>query len=197
MDRRERRKRETRQRIVDTAIRLFAEQGYERTTVVQIAEAADVATKTFFNYFPSKEDVLFDDGGPRIDHMLAIVASRGPDESLPDVLLRAHDELITEYRPGPELAKLFTELVTTVPAIQSRMLRVAFEAQRRMATALVERYPDELDAISAAAVVGAIVGATHAVALTSYELGQSGDEYRESLVRGIGIALRGLTPPRR
>jgi len=56
--RRERRKRELRVRIYETARQLFLEQGFEATTVVQIAEAADIAQATFFNHFASKQAVL-------------------------------------------------------------------------------------------------------------------------------------------
>jgi AcrR family transcriptional regulator len=56
---RERKKQRTRERIVDVATRLFAEQGYQQTTLAQIAEEADVALSTFFNYFPNKLDIVF------------------------------------------------------------------------------------------------------------------------------------------
>ncbi|GAA0380446.1 hypothetical protein Acor_02000 [Acrocarpospora corrugata] len=59
-DRRERRKALTRRSIADTAQRLFAERGFEAVTVAEIAVAADVATKTIFNYFPAKEQLFFD-----------------------------------------------------------------------------------------------------------------------------------------
>jgi AcrR family transcriptional regulator len=57
--RRHRRRSETKGRIFDAALRLFAEKGYVNTTVEEITAAADVAKGTFFNYFPSKEHVLF------------------------------------------------------------------------------------------------------------------------------------------
>ncbi|GAA0986871.1 hypothetical protein GCM10009555_065160 [Acrocarpospora macrocephala] len=59
-DRRERRKALTRRSIADTAQRLFAERGFEAVTVAEIAVAADVAAKTIFNYFPTKEQLFFD-----------------------------------------------------------------------------------------------------------------------------------------
>lgn len=58
--RRARRKRETRQRIRQAAVALFAEQGYEETKVVDICARADVAHQTFFNHFPRKSDLLAD-----------------------------------------------------------------------------------------------------------------------------------------
>jgi AcrR family transcriptional regulator len=58
MDRRERRKQETRQRLIESAWNLFRERGYDRTTVADITEAADVAKGTFFNYFATKEAIV-------------------------------------------------------------------------------------------------------------------------------------------
>jgi AcrR family transcriptional regulator len=58
MSRRERKKRETRQRLLECAWQLFLKQGYDETTVEEITEAADVAKGTFFNYFATKEVLL-------------------------------------------------------------------------------------------------------------------------------------------
>ncbi len=58
LSRRERKKRETRRRLMESALRLFQEQGYDATTVEQIAAAADVAKGTFFNYFQTKEAII-------------------------------------------------------------------------------------------------------------------------------------------
>ena len=56
---RERKKEQTRQLIAETARRLFGERGFERVTVAEIARAADVSEQTVFNYFPTKEDLVY------------------------------------------------------------------------------------------------------------------------------------------
>jgi AcrR family transcriptional regulator len=58
---RERKKQKTRETIISVALALFAKQGYEQTTIAEIADAAEVSPRTIFAYFPSKEDILFSD----------------------------------------------------------------------------------------------------------------------------------------
>lgn len=183
---------------METATRLFAEHGYEQTTVAQIASAADVATKTFFNYFPSKDEVLFASARQRSTIPLEVIAGRREGETIPDLLTRVYRTMVADYDAegdallGPELRRAVAHLIKTVPALQATSLRIMFEMQRDFADALLEVYPDELDPISAAAVVGALMGATRAVAWLSIELDHSEAEYWAALERAIDIALRGL-----
>lgn len=154
---RDRKKERTRQALIDAAGRLFAEQGYERTTVADIAAAADIGTRTFFSYFASKEELVYPEADARIRAAVDAIAARAPGDSPVDVLLRAlgnvGDEIV-----GP-MAGLRLRLAQTVPAVRGRGLQIQADAQREIAGHLRDAFPDQLDAVSAAALVGAFIGA--------------------------------------
>jgi AcrR family transcriptional regulator len=79
---RERKKQRTREAISATALRLFAERGYDHVSVADVAAAAEVAEKTVFNYFGSKEALLFGDHTAAQDGLLTAIAQRRPGESV-------------------------------------------------------------------------------------------------------------------
>src|SRR5436853_7640303 len=92
---RERKKQRTRETIARAARELFAERGYHATTLPEIAEAADVSTRTIFAYFPSKEDILFSDF-PAMQHALAQALAERPAgqdalETVRRFILSLHD----------------------------------------------------------------------------------------------------------
>jgi AcrR family transcriptional regulator len=83
---RERKKRRTREAIVDSAMDLFEERGFEGTTVADIAERADIAPRTYFAYFPTKEDVVFADFEETLASLQARLGGRQPGETAIDAL---------------------------------------------------------------------------------------------------------------
>ena len=83
---RERKKQRTRDAIVAAALRLFDERGYERTTIADIAEAADIAPRTFFGYFPSKEDVVFADFPETLEGLSRQLDERAERETAIDAI---------------------------------------------------------------------------------------------------------------
>src|ERR671933_788512 len=78
---RERKKAQTRELIAETARRLFTERGFERVSVAEIARTADVSEKTVFNYFPTKEDLVYWRLESFEQELLDTVRSRAPGES--------------------------------------------------------------------------------------------------------------------
>ncbi|WP_372790465.1 TetR family transcriptional regulator [Paraconexibacter sp.] len=79
---RERKKEKTARAIEEAAVRLFAERGYDATTIADIAEAAEIAPRTFFSYFPSKESVLFSDFDAKFRSLADRLAARGDADVL-------------------------------------------------------------------------------------------------------------------
>lgn len=193
LGRRERKKQRTRQALVEAAVRLFQEKGYEQTTVAEIAAAADVTARTFFLHFPTKEDVLLANAQVRADIGLRVLAQRRPGEDAAEVLTRAVEEMIantwrTDLPSG--LAGLRARLLVSSPAVQARLLQRLLAVQAELADALQRAYPEELDRVDAAALVGAVTGAVGAAALASLRQGETPEQVRDAMRRAAGIATR-------
>ena len=155
---RERKRLRTRQALIAAAAELFEERGYDGTTVADIAAAADVSTRTFFSYFATKEEVLFPDGDARVKAALTAIDERRPGERPTEILLRAMAELgeAGDDLVGP-MAALRLRFVVSVPSVRGRLLARQHDAQAEIATRLQAAFPDELDEVEAAALVGAFV----------------------------------------
>jgi AcrR family transcriptional regulator len=160
---RERKKARTRAAIRTHALRLFREQGYDATTVDQIAEAADVSPSTFFRYFPTKEDVVLQDD---ID-VLAIDAFEAQPASLPPVAaFRAAAQQTFAALGEEELARLreTAELTLTVPELRARAMDEFARTIGVIAEAVARRSsrdPNDFGVkILAGAIVGVIMAAT-------------------------------------
>jgi AcrR family transcriptional regulator len=125
---RERKKQRTRQLIADTARRLFAQRGFEAVPVAEIARAAEVSEATVFNYFPTKEDLLYSRLEAFEEELLTSVRARASGESVlsafgrfvltPRGLLSAEDPAQVE-----ELAAI-TRVITDSPALLAREQQV-------------------------------------------------------------------------
>ena len=175
------------------AVRLFEERGYEQTTVTQIAAAADVDPKTFFNYFGSKDEVLFTDAGNDFDVLFDAIAERRHHESPADVLRRAFQAFAAVRRAkipvkGAEELSAVARLAMSTPALQAKGLYLLLEVQQRVADELVKAFADQLDPIDAAAMTGAVMGAIQQASLTSVRLGRSQAELWEAAERALEIA---------
>src|SRR4051794_35196582 len=122
---RERKKRETRQRIGARAMSLFAKRGFEAVTVADVARAADVSEKTVFNYFPAKEDLLLGTGGERAAGFAETLRDRAPGVSVLDCFRTWTMELCDEIAEGPlERFTTLPEIVAGSPTLQRRLARV-------------------------------------------------------------------------
>jgi AcrR family transcriptional regulator len=103
---RERKKQRTREQIIEAAMGLFAERGYHATTIADIATAADVAPRTFFSYFPSKEAVVFHNVERDLDGLATTLRDRLPGETAFDALRRWIDAMFDEWTAEEDEALL-------------------------------------------------------------------------------------------
>lgn len=158
---RERKRQQTRELLIETGRRLFETNGYDQTTVADIAAAADIGTRTFFAYFESKEQLLFGETDPRVVSAIEAIRTRAAEETPAETLLRGLSSETIETEARNPVAQLRLRLLPDVPAIQARALRLQLDAQDEIQRELRASYP-ELTAVEAATLVGAFTGAVAA-----------------------------------
>ncbi len=185
---RERKKEQTRASIQREALRLFGERGYEATTCEQIAAAAEVSPATLFRYFPTKEDIVLQDGYDPV--IAAAVLARPPSEP-PLVAVRRGfaDTLSRAFAGEVEPTRQRTALILSVPALRSRAREQNESLVAHLRDALARRGgvaagPLELDVAAASCAAAVSVAVEHWAA-------DGGDLPR--LVDGAFAALGDLT----
>src|ERR1700739_4312500 len=132
---RDRKRQRTREALIGAAMRLFAEKGYELTTVAEIAASAEVSTKTFFNHFASRDEVLFPHLSARIEDAVAVIQQRKPAEKLSDVLIRAMEHMLADAvrdELDGGLAAVRLPMIISVPSVQAATLHRYFQAETRI-----------------------------------------------------------------
>jgi AcrR family transcriptional regulator len=158
---RETKKRRTRQGLIEAALTLFDQRGYDDTTVTDIAAAAGVSPATFFNYFATKEDVVFADQHVYDEVLDAVFASATPDEPLATLVKRTVHALATAdawtFPLDHPLTAVRARLLSAVPSLRAGYLLRNALVGDRWATHLHESRG--LDLPDAAALTGAVLGA--------------------------------------
>jgi AcrR family transcriptional regulator len=157
MSLRERKKQKTRWAIQEHALRLFAEQGYDATTVEQIAAAAEISPSTFFRYFPTKEDVVIQD---EYDPLLSAGMTAAPAELSPLAALRyAIDEAFRQV-DDEELARIQERmrLIMSVPALRARALENLADSVQLLAVPFAQRLGRDPADYAIRSLAGAVIG---------------------------------------
>ncbi|MET4661837.1 AcrR family transcriptional regulator [Streptomyces sp. PvP037] len=154
---RERKKRETRQRISDIATGLFLEHGFVTVTMAEVAEAADVSVNTVYNYFPAKEDLFFDRSSGVVDQLARWVRARDAGESAARAVLRELRADIEAVSPRVGLMEgydRFMRVIHDSPQLRSRLWSLQQEVQDNLEAALRE----ETDAATGDPLPGLVAG---------------------------------------
>ncbi|MET9066048.1 TetR/AcrR family transcriptional regulator [Streptosporangium sandarakinum] len=157
---RETKKHETRQLISDHATRLFIAQGFEQTTIAEIAAAARVAKKTVTNYFPRKEDLALDHQEQFAASLADAVAARRPGESVLAALRRVFADAVATRDPVAGFSgRRFARMIADSPTLSACLRGLHDQREHHLARALADAtaaQPDDITVQTAAALLGAV-----------------------------------------
>ncbi len=159
---------EVRRDLVAAAVRLFRDQGYDDTTVDDIAAAAGVGRRTFFRYFRSKEDAISPDHEAALARIAGVFEAAHPTEPSAGLVLRAGETVFGIYTDDPALSVERFRLTHDVPVLRDRESASVDHYRRMFTRYLRQRFADEPDGELRAAVTGAAVVAAHNLALRAW-----------------------------
>jgi AcrR family transcriptional regulator len=157
---------DTRERIAAAAFELFADRGYEGTTVDAIAEQAGIARRTFFRYFRSKDDVIFPDHDALLEAVQRVLDASG---SLPaiDAVCAGVRQVFQSYVNDPLVSVQRYRISRSVPALRDRELASVQRYERAFSRyvrgRLAETYSEAEAALRADVLAAAVVAAHNAV----------------------------------
>jgi AcrR family transcriptional regulator len=142
--RRERKKQRTREALVEAAFTLFAEKGFEATTVEEIADKVDVSSRTFFRYFSSKEDVVLTFQEEQFQAMTAALAARPAAEPVITAMRNAGVSVVRACEEGafgfdPKKFLCVQQMLESSPALFGRSLQHGQKKQAEITRLIAER----------------------------------------------------------
>ena len=186
---RERKKARTRASLREHALRLFREQGYQATTVEQIAAAAEVSPSTFFRYFPTKEDVVLQDD---MDTRLVEAFANQPPDLAPIPAIRAAlREAWASFTPAEwEQMREGGRLSMEVPEIRARSMNEFSRIISVVAEALAQRVGRRPDDLRVRVLAGAVIGVMMSVFLPEHMAVEAGADIVDDAVFGPDSASR-------
>ncbi|MEV6612777.1 TetR family transcriptional regulator [Streptomyces sp. NPDC051051] len=154
--------------LVAAAFRLFLERGYEQTTVDDIVALAGVGRRSFFRYFPSKEDVVFPDHERCLADMTAFLAASDEGHEPVRRVCDAARLVLRMYAENPSFSVQRYRLTKQVPGLRAYELSVVWRYERALADYLRGRFTGRPDGNLRADVIAAAVVAAHNNALRSW-----------------------------
>ncbi|WP_306319413.1 MULTISPECIES: TetR family transcriptional regulator [unclassified Streptomyces] len=167
--------------LAEAAFQLFMERGFERTTVDDIVARAGVGRRSFFRYFPSKEDAVFPDHESCLADMTAFLEAAGDESDAVDVVCDAASLVLRMYAANPEFSVQRYQLTREVPGLRTYELSVVRRYERTLAGYLRQRWAGAADGALRAEVVAASVVAAHNNGLRSW-LRSGGEDDAEGAV---------------
>lgn len=142
---RARKKRQTRERIEAAALDLIERDGFDATTVETIAATAGIAPRTFFHYFPTKEDVVLADYATRLDRLIRELAGRARSERPWTALRMAFLTVASDYEAERDQLVRRFRIMAATPSVAARSLQLQAGWEDALVAALTRRIGIELD----------------------------------------------------
>ncbi|MFI0729841.1 TetR/AcrR family transcriptional regulator [Streptomyces sp. NPDC021225] len=190
---RERKKRQVKQRISDMATALFLEHGFEAVTIAAVAEVADVSVNTVYNYFPAKEDLLFDREDEVVERPSRLVRERGEGVPAVRAVLDRLRQDVAERNPyagmDPGYAR-FMQVIQESPTLMARLLRMQGQIVDRLATTLREETGAAADDPTPEFIAHQLVGmqnAVHRNIARCHATGGTSEQLSAELLRQIDV----------
>ncbi|MEU2787144.1 TetR family transcriptional regulator [Streptomyces sp. NPDC007110] len=175
--------------LVAAAFRLFLERGYEQTTVDDIVALAGVGRRSFFRYFPSKEDVVFPDHERSLADMEAFLAASDDSHEPVRRVCDAARLVLGLYAENPTFSVQRYRLTKRVPGLRAYELSVVWRYERALAEYLRARFAGRREGTLRADVIAAAVVAAHNNALRSWLRSDGKGDAGAEVDRALGYVL--------
>jgi AcrR family transcriptional regulator len=164
---RERKKQRTSRQIAETARRLFAERGFEHVTVAEIAGAAEVSEGTVFNYFPSKEDLVYERMEVFEEELLSAIRDRPAGESLVAAfrrfILTPRGFIASTDPSAAEQLRAITQVIAQSPALLAREQQILDRYTRALASVIARESERAQNDIEPQVIANALLGVHRAL----------------------------------
>jgi AcrR family transcriptional regulator len=198
---RERKKQRTREAILETALRLFSERGFDAVSVAEIADAVEVSVRTVYNYFPTKEHLVFDRMEAFEAALLAAIRDRGPGESALEAFRRfvLTSSVRLETKEAGEVVATAARMISASPALQAHEREVLSRYTHSLAALLAKETGASADDVEPWIAANALMGVHRALlddarrrALAGRRTRRLAREVQRTAERTLGLLERGL-----
>lgn len=188
---RERKKIKTRTAIRDATYALIEEQGYDATTIEQIADRAEVSPSTVFRYFPTKEDIVLTDEHDAL--ILEELKARPKDEPWTESVRHImHKAVRLGHDREPEITRIRAHLMVQVPTVRARMMESMSVASHMLAEGIAERTGRDVDSLEVRVYTMSVVAGLAEISRYWAE-NDFQDDLADLLDRALDVLANGLT----
>jgi AcrR family transcriptional regulator len=185
---RERKKQQTRQRLIDVALELFDERGFDRVPVSEVARAADVSEATVFNYFPTKEDLIYAGMEAFEATLLEAVSQRAAGTSVVtafrDMVLQPRGALAANDPALVERIATVARVIAGSDALQTREQQVYDRATRTLAELIAEERRARSHDMRPWVIANSLMGVNRSMTRLVHQYAQQGRSPR-SIARSV------------